>query len=73
MAMTKLPWNDDFDQFLMKVSDETHNYEGVELLHELHKQTIESNWINIRLYRNLSRLLYAVIALLICLLLRTFL
>ncbi len=57
----------------MKVSDETYKYEGVELLHEIHNQTIESNWINIRLYRNLSRLLYAVIALLTCLLLRTFL
>ena len=58
-----VPWNDDFDQHLMKVSETTYQHSGDDLLHEIHKTAIEANWINIRLYRNLMRMLWIVLAL----------
>ena len=67
-----VPWNDEFDQFLMRVADGTYSHSGDDLLHEIHKTAIEANWINIRLYRNVMRLLWAILAVSLAILLRTF-
>lgn len=46
-----VPWGDNFDQQLMKVGESTYRFSGDDLLHEIHKTTIEANHINIRLYK----------------------
>ena len=67
-----VPWNDDFEQHLMKATDTTYQHSSDDLLHEIHKTAIEANWINIRLYRNVMRLLWAIFAVSLAILLRTF-
>lgn len=67
-----VPWNDDFEQHLMKVSETTFQHSGDDLLHEIHKTAIEANWINIRLYRNVMRMLWLILAVCSVILLRAF-
>lgn len=57
-----LPWNDSFDQFLMKASDTTYRYAGDDLLHEIHKEAIEAKWINLRLHAMVRTRLSIIIA-----------
>lgn len=55
-----LPWDDRFDRALMRASEQTYRLSGEDLLHEIHKQAIEANLINIRLYNNLMTGIIAV-------------
>ena len=65
-----VPWKQDFDQHLMKVSETTYQHTGNDLLHEIHKTAIEANHINMRLYRNVMRMLWAILAVGIAILVR---
>lgn len=60
--LVALPWNDSFDQFLMKMEDTTYQYAGDDLLHEIHKEAIESKWINVRLHAMVRTRLAIIIA-----------
>ena len=65
-----VPWNQDFDQHLMKVSETTYRNTGDELLHEIHKTAIEGNHINMWLHRKVMRILWAILAVGIAILVR---
>jgi hypothetical protein len=70
--LVNLPWNDDFEQHLMKISETTYQHSGDDLLHEIHKTAIEANWINIRFYRNIMRMLWVILAACLVVVLRVF-
>lgn len=56
-----LPWDDKFDQFLTKTIEQTYQYSGDDLLHEIHKEAMEAKWINLRLHAMVrTRLLIAI-------------
>lgn len=55
-----LPWNDDFDLFLKKMSDNTDKYSGEELLHQIHRDAIEAKFISIRMMATTLRRLWVV-------------
>lgn len=60
----QLPWNNDFDAFLGRMSELTYLYDGDELLHEIHKETIEAKYMVIRFYSRLRQMLAACLVLL---------
>jgi hypothetical protein len=57
-----LPWKDDFELFLTRMGSQTEKFSGEELLHQIHKEAIESKWINLRLHMLVRRRLPLVIA-----------
>jgi hypothetical protein len=58
-----LPWNDEFDVALTHISEKTYELEGEELIHAIHREAIESKWINLRLHKLVRSRLSVVIAL----------
>lgn len=58
-----VPWTGDYDRHIGKIVEETYKFSGEELLHEIHKQTIEAHWANLGFYRSLSTRLLWIIAL----------
>ncbi len=58
-----LPWNADFDQFLMRQGDKTYQYSGDDLLHEIHKEAIESKYINLKMHAMIRWRLAVIIVL----------
>jgi hypothetical protein len=58
-----LPWNDKFEQQLVKVSEYTDQFSGEDLLHEIHRETIQAKWINLHLHRLIRTRLAIVILL----------
>ena len=62
-----LPWNHKFEGDLAVMADRTYDYEGDELLHAIHKELIQANWINLRLHNRIIIRLDFVIAVLVLL------
>ena len=58
-----LPWNDDFDNLLMRLGDDTYKYSGDQLLHAIHKDVIEAKYISLKLYAKVQRRLIYVLLL----------
>ena len=57
-----LPWNDKFEQQLSQLGDRTDKFSGEDLLHEIHREAIQSNWINLHLHRLIrTRLALAIV------------
>lgn len=57
-----VPWNEDFEQKLIRISERTYDYKGDELLHAIHKEVMESNQIKLHLHSALRRLLWVIIS-----------
>ena len=47
---SELPWNDRFEQRLSQLGDYTDKFSGEDLLHEIHREAIQSKWINLHLH-----------------------
>lgn len=63
-----VPWNDKFDQALSEAGEYTNKFSGEDLLHEIHREAIQSKWINLYLHRLLrTRLAIAILLQLIIL------
>ena len=57
-----LPWNDKFEQQLSQLGDNTDKFSGEDLLHQIHREAIESKWINLHLHRLIrTRLAIAIL------------
>ena len=57
-----LPWNDKFEQQLGELGDYTDKFSGEDLLHEIHREAIQSKWINLHLHRLIrTRLAMAIL------------
>ena len=59
-----VPWGHDFDLFLGRMAETTQDYEGEELLHQIHRYVIEAQYVQIRFYRKVRFMLAICIALL---------
>jgi hypothetical protein len=58
-----VPWNDKFEKELSRLGDYTDEFSGENLLHEIHREAIQSKWINLNLHR-LIRTCHAIAILL---------
>jgi hypothetical protein len=63
-----VPWNDKFEKELIRLGDYTDKFSGENLLHEIHREEIQSKWINLYLHRLIrTRLAIAILLQLITL------
>jgi hypothetical protein len=46
---------------IVQFREETNNFKGEDLLHQIHMQAIEAHWVNVRFYGSLRNYLTAVI------------